>query len=73
MLDLGSTEIGADLSVGADNPVAGDDNREGVGGARRADGPHGLGVLHRGSHGLVAGGLSVADGRMASDSRRSPS
>ena len=63
VLDLGSTKVGADLPVGADDPVAGDDDWQGVGGARRADGPHRLGVVDCGGHRLVAGRLSVADGR----------
>ena len=69
VLDLGAAEVGAELSVGADDPVAGDDERQGVGGARGADGPHRLRVVHRGSHGLVAGGLPVADGRKVGQHR----
>ena len=69
MLDLGATEVGAELPVGADDPMAGDDYRQRVGGARGADGPHGLGVVHCGSHGLVAGRLPVADGRQIGQHR----
>src|ERR1700722_8662962 len=62
MLDLGSAEVGAELSVGADDPVAGADQRERVGGARGADGPDRPRGVHRGRDGLVAGGVAVADG-----------